>query len=78
MVNLDLSAALPAPGGGAGSELVAWPEFHNGVAAGLRLAPGGNLTRTWIVYNRSPEPSYEHAGLLLGLGLTGKDDMKLV
>jgi len=38
-----------------------WPEFHNGVAAGLRLplqidARGGEsvskITRTWIVYNR--------------------------
>ena len=36
-----------------------WPEFHNGVAAGLRLPlqlEGGEsitkITRTWIVYNR--------------------------
>jgi anaphase-promoting complex subunit 1 len=36
-----------------------WPEFHNGVAAGLRLPlqlDGGEsiskITRTWIVYNR--------------------------
>ncbi len=25
-------------GGGAAADLTAWPEFHNGVAAGLRLA----------------------------------------
>ena len=40
--------------------------------AGLRLAPGGTqLTRTWIVYNKPKEPSYTHAGMLMGLGLTG-------
>ena len=26
-------------GGGASAEVTAWPEFHNGAAAGLRLAP---------------------------------------
>lgn len=31
---LDLSQATPAPGGGAGADFTAWPEFHNGVAAG--------------------------------------------
>lgn len=42
------------------------------MAAGLRLAPGGHqLTRTWVVYNKPPEPSYTHAGLLMALGLTG-------
>jgi len=39
---------------------------------GLRLAPGGTqMTRTWIVYNKPKEPSYTHAGMLMGLGLTG-------
>ncbi len=37
-VVLDLSAAQPAPGGGAAADVTAWPEFHNGVAAGLQLA----------------------------------------
>jgi hypothetical protein len=42
-------------GGGAFAEQTAWPEFHNGVAAGLRLAPGTHqLTRTWVVYNKPP------------------------
>lgn len=42
-----------AVGGGAFAEQTAWPEFHNGVAAGLRLAPGTHqLTRTWVVYNK--------------------------
>ncbi|KAG1677449.1 hypothetical protein FOA52_001904 [Chlamydomonas sp. UWO 241] len=35
---LDLGAASPAPGGGATADVTAWPEFHNGCAAGLRLA----------------------------------------
>ena len=72
IVNLDLAQELPAPGGGAACKLTAWPEFHNGVASALRIAPGGTLSRTWIVYNKSDEPSYEHAGILLGLGLTGQ------
>ncbi|PSC69420.1 anaphase-promoting complex subunit 1 isoform X2 isoform B [Micractinium conductrix] len=72
VVNLDLSAAQAAVGGGALAEQTAWPEFHNGVAAGLRLAPGAHqLTRTWVVYNKPPEPSYTHAGMLMALGLTG-------
>ena len=29
------------------------------------------MTRTWIVYNKPKEPSYTHAGMLMGLGLTG-------
>lgn len=35
VVNLDLTAATPAPGGGAAADFTAWPEFHNGVAAGI-------------------------------------------
>ena len=40
--------------------------------AGLQLAPGaGQTTRTWIVYNKPAAASYTHAGMLMGLGLTG-------
>lgn len=46
------------------SDLKVWPEFHNGVAAGLRLpleVDAGEIiskiTRTWIVYNRPDEIS---------------------
>ncbi|XP_020086066.1 anaphase-promoting complex subunit 1 isoform X1 [Ananas comosus] len=54
------------------SELRSWPEFHNGVAAGLRLAPfQGKMSRTWIQYNKPEEPNCTHAGLLLALGLHG-------
>ncbi|KAJ9683860.1 hypothetical protein PVL29_016384 [Vitis rotundifolia] len=53
-------------------ELKSWPEFHNAVAAGLRLAPlQGKMSRTWIIYNKPEEPNVVHAGLLLALGLHG-------
>ncbi|RDY02269.1 Anaphase-promoting complex subunit 1, partial [Mucuna pruriens] len=53
-------------------ELRSWPEFHNAVAAGLRLAPlQGRMSRTWIMYNKPEEPNSVHAGLLLALGLHG-------
>ncbi|KAJ0045529.1 hypothetical protein Pint_06537 [Pistacia integerrima] len=53
-------------------ELTSWPEFHNAVAAGLRLAPlQGKMSRTWIAYNKPEEPNFIHAGLLLALGLHG-------
>ncbi len=38
IITLDLSNAAAAPGGGAAADLTAWGEFHNGVAAGERLA----------------------------------------
>eukprot|EP00026_Physarum_polycephalum_P000617 Phypoly_transcript_00618.p1 GENE.Phypoly_transcript_00618~~Phypoly_transcript_00618.p1 ORF type:complete len:1448 (+),score=229.82 Phypoly_transcript_00618:543-4346(+) len=63
-VTLDTSA-LP-------KDLTDWPEFHNGVAAGLRMAPApGGITSTWIVYNRPKELIPSHAGLLMALGLQG-------
>ncbi|CAI0443752.1 unnamed protein product [Linum tenue] len=53
-------------------ELKLWPEFHNAVAAGLRLAPlQGKVSRTWILYNKPEVPNVVHAGLLLALGLHG-------
>lgn len=39
VVNLDLTNAQPAAGGGAAADVTAWCEFHNGVAAGLKIAP---------------------------------------
>ncbi|XP_023752890.1 anaphase-promoting complex subunit 1 [Lactuca sativa] len=57
-------------------ELKSWPEFHNAVAAGLRMAPlQGKMSRTWIVYNKPEEPNVTHAGLLLALGLHGHLDV---
>ena len=75
------AAASPAVAavGASLQELSAWPHFHNGVAAGLCFAPWSAadestnpVTRSWIVYNKPPEPSHSHAGLLMALGLTGQ------
>jgi len=49
-----------------------WAEFHNGVAAGLRLLPRmEKISRTWITYIKPTAPSMSHAGVLLALGLKG-------
>lgn len=44
-----------------------WPHFHNGVAAGLRIARAGtHVTSPWIVFNRpSSELTASHAGTLV-------------
>ena len=64
IVKLDMSAYT--------EDTTYWPQFHNGVAAALRLGRSReSLTRTWIVYNRPKQPNYEHAGFLLALGLQG-------
>jgi anaphase-promoting complex subunit 1 len=52
------------------AELTLWPEFHNGVAAGLTIIPEGSvITRNWIMYNKPSGPDTAHAGMLLALGL---------
>lgn len=72
IINLDASIVT--------SDLLSWPEFHNGVAAGMRVR--GSVTRNWILYNKSlattaaagAETSSAlngHAGSLLALGLRG-------
>lgn len=59
-----------------------WAEFHNGVAAALRIIAadankegetGQILTRSWIVNHRPSDASGSptHAGMLLGFGLGG-------
>ncbi|XP_054263292.1 anaphase-promoting complex subunit 1 [Macrosteles quadrilineatus] len=51
-----------------------WPLFHNGVAAGLRIAPSAaNIDTAWITYNKpkGTEALPEHAGFLMALGLNG-------
>ncbi|KAL1131298.1 hypothetical protein AAG570_010916 [Ranatra chinensis] len=52
-----------------------WPLFHNGVAAGLRIAPHTkDVCSTWIAYNKPKNGSEalpEHAGFLMALGLSG-------
>ncbi|KAJ8307875.1 hypothetical protein KUTeg_014573 [Tegillarca granosa] len=51
----------------------AWPQFHNGVAAGLRIANSSQVDSTWIIYNKpkSNELTNEYAGVLMALGLNG-------
>jgi hypothetical protein len=70
--------ALNAAAADVAADLTHWPEFHNGVAAGLRLAAAGGtvpcMTRSWVLYNRgttasSGGSSKSHDGFLLALGL---------
>ncbi|XP_065660654.1 anaphase-promoting complex subunit 1 isoform X4 [Hydra vulgaris] len=54
--------------------LLLWPSFHNGVAAGLKIAPGvSQVDSTWILFNKlkSAETAADHAGFLYALGLSG-------
>lgn len=60
-----------------------WPEFHNGVGAGLCLIPHvpntdkiserniENITKEWIIFHKPKEPNYSHAGFMFALGLQG-------
>ncbi|KAK7027346.1 Anaphase-promoting complex subunit 1 [Paramarasmius palmivorus] len=49
-----------------------WGEFHNGVAAALRISPScTSIDSSWIAFNKPSELTPEHAGFLFGLGLTG-------
>uniref|UniRef100_A0A4W6EXS5 Anaphase-promoting complex subunit 1 n=1 Tax=Lates calcarifer TaxID=8187 RepID=A0A4W6EXS5_LATCA len=53
--------------------MTGWPSFHNGVAAGLKIAPASQVDSAWIAYNKpkSPELANEYAGFLMALGLNG-------
>jgi anaphase-promoting complex subunit 1 len=69
----DVSAVPQAPCGGAENEMTAWPEFHAGVAAALRVIPSSsNLIRYWLLFKKPPKPTYSRAGMLLALGLSGE------
>ncbi|KAI0633465.1 hypothetical protein C8Q77DRAFT_789189 [Trametes polyzona] len=53
-------------------DFVSWGEFHNGVAAGLRISSQAQtIESSWIKFNRPSELTPEHAGFLYALGLTG-------
>ncbi|KZT44107.1 hypothetical protein SISSUDRAFT_1085652 [Sistotremastrum suecicum HHB10207 ss-3] len=53
-------------------ESLNWAEFHNGVAAGMKISPSAmKLASSWIAFNKPAELTPEHAGFLFGLGLTG-------
>ncbi|KAK7104440.1 anaphase-promoting complex subunit 1-like [Littorina saxatilis] len=53
--------------------MTGWPHFHNGVAAGLRIANFSQVESAWIIYNRpkNNELTNEYAGFLMALGLNG-------
>jgi anaphase-promoting complex subunit 1 len=51
---------------------IEWGEFHNGVAAGLRIIPATKgIESSWIAFNKPSELTPQHAGFLMALGLTG-------
>ncbi|KAF9379080.1 Anaphase-promoting complex subunit 1 [Podila verticillata] len=55
-----------------GEHALDWPQFHNGVAAGLRISPNStDVKGSWVIYNRPTTLDSTHAGFLLALGLTG-------
>ncbi|TRY97620.1 hypothetical protein DNTS_004749 [Danionella cerebrum] len=53
--------------------MTCWPSFHNGVAAGLKIAPASQVESAWIAYNKPKiaELANEYAGFLMALGLNG-------
>eukprot|EP00794_Sanderia_malayensis_P020226 gene20226-22202_t len=56
------------------TDLLHWPSFHNGVAAGLKIASANSqIDSTWIVYNKLKynEVNEELAGFIMALGLSG-------
>ncbi|KAI0688498.1 hypothetical protein BC835DRAFT_1284508 [Cytidiella melzeri] len=53
-------------------ECTSWGDFHNGVAAGLRISPSATgVQSSWIKFNKPSELTPEHAGFLYALGLAG-------
>ncbi|KAG7092158.1 hypothetical protein E1B28_008527 [Marasmius oreades] len=62
---------VPEPGKIA-PDSYSWGEFHNGVAAALRISSScTSIDSSWIAFNKPSELTPEHAGFLFGLGLTG-------
>uniref|UniRef100_A0A8C9G0Q5 Anaphase-promoting complex subunit 1 n=1 Tax=Pavo cristatus TaxID=9049 RepID=A0A8C9G0Q5_PAVCR len=53
--------------------MACWASFHNGVAAGLKIAPASRIDSSWIIYNKpkNAEQANEYAGFLMALGLSG-------
>ncbi|KAI0074880.1 hypothetical protein K474DRAFT_1600790 [Panus rudis PR-1116 ss-1] len=54
------------------TEVLSWADFHNGVAAGLRIShAASSVDSSWIKFNKPAELTPDHAGFLFALGLTG-------
>ncbi|KAI0743730.1 hypothetical protein C8Q80DRAFT_1272379 [Daedaleopsis nitida] len=63
---------IPADIGKIAPDWINWGEFHNGVAAGLRISTQAqSVESSWIKFNKPSELTPEHAGFLYALGLTG-------
>lgn len=67
-INLDLKDDKEA--------IIHWPEFHSGMAAGLKLSRhviplSEDHLKTWIFYQKPDTPRRDHSGFLLSLGLLG-------
>ncbi|KAG0212923.1 Anaphase-promoting complex subunit 1 [Mortierella sp. GBA30] len=55
-----------------GDQALDWPNFHNGVAAGLRFSSNSTgVKSSWITFNKPQVLDCNHAGFLFALGLTG-------
>ncbi|KAL0582056.1 hypothetical protein ABG067_008345, partial [Albugo candida] len=52
-------------------EYLYWPQFHNGVSAGLRMSPSNNVNDSWIDFCNPTELAPQHGGMLLAMGLNG-------
>lgn len=52
-------------------EFLHWPQFHNGVAAGLRISPNNQCNDSWIDFCVPQELEPQSGGVLLALGLNG-------
>lgn len=58
-------------------ESINWPEFHSGVAVGLKIPrdileqKNKDTLRTWIDYQKTNYESYDKPGLIYALGLQG-------
>lgn len=52
-------------------EFLYWPQFHNGVAAGLRISPSNHVNDSWIDFCNPAELEPQHGGVLLAMGLNG-------
>ncbi len=64
VVNLEMKLLL--------ADSALWGEFHNGVAAGLRISPSAEgVESSWISFNKPGDLSAAHAGFVFGLGLSG-------
>ncbi|KAL1675835.1 hypothetical protein EV122DRAFT_173564, partial [Schizophyllum commune] len=72
LVRLHPHNLTVSPEPGIVPDSIAWGDFHNGVAAGLRISPKARgIDSSWIAFNRPDELTAEHAGFLFALGLTG-------